>query len=45
MGPRYEKGIKLLESIQRRATKKGLEDKLHEEQLRSLGMLIPEQRS
>ena len=45
--PQDYKDIKLLESIQRRATKmgKGLEGKVYEEQLRSLGLLSPEQRS
>ena len=38
--PQYKKDIKLLESVQRRAAKmlKGLEGKLNEQQLRSLGL-------
>lgn len=44
--PPYKKGIKLLESAQRRAMKmeKGLEGKVSEEQLRSLSLLSPGQR-
>jgi len=45
--PQWRKGIKLLQSIQRRAIKmvKRLNGKVCEEQLRSLGMLSPGQRS
>jgi len=45
--PQYKQDIKLLECGQRRATKmgKGLEGKMYEEQMRSLGLLSPEQRS
>jgi len=45
--PQWRKGIKLLQSIQRRAMKmvKSLNGKVCEEQLRSLGMLSPGQRS
>ena len=44
--PQY-KDVKLLYSVQRRAmkTEKGLEGKMCEEQLRSLGLPCPEQRS
>ena len=44
--PQYKKDIKLLENIQRRAVRivKGLEGKMYEEQLRSLGFFSPEQR-
>ena len=43
----YKKNVKLLESVQRRVTEmvKGLEGKVCEEQLRSLGLPSPEQRS
>ena len=43
--PQYKRDIKLLESVHRRATKivKGLEGKMYEKQLRSLGLFIPEQ--
>ena len=42
--PQYKKDIKLLENIQRRATKvvKGLEGKVCEEQLRSLDLFRAE---
>lgn len=45
--PQYKKGIKLFESIQRRAKKmgKGLESKIYGKQLRLLGLLGPEQRN
>ena len=45
--PQYEKDIKILESIQRRATMtvKGLERNLYEKQLHFLGLLSAEQRS
>ena len=43
----YRKDMKHLEQFQRRATRmvKYLEDKMYEEQLKSLGVLSPEQRS
>jgi len=45
--PQHKKDIKLLECDQRRATKmeKGPPGLVYEEELRSLGLLSPEQRS
>ena len=45
-GPQYEEDMKLLESLQRRAAKmvKGLETKMYEGYLKSLGLFNPEQR-
>ena len=45
--PQHQGDIKLLDSVQRRDMKmgKGLEGKVCEEQLRSLGVLSAEQRS
>ena len=45
--PQYKKDIRLLEGIKRRTVKtvKGLEGKMYEEQLSSLGLLSAEQRS
>jgi len=45
--PQYKKDIKLLDTFQRKATEvvKGLQGKIHEEWLRALGVLSPEQRS
>ena len=42
--PQYEEDMKLLESVQKRATMmvKGLEEKTYEEQLRSLCLFSPE---
>ena len=47
LASQYKKDIKLLKSVQRWTTKmvKGLEGKVCEEQLRSLGLLSLEQRS
>lgn len=47
MEPRYERDIKLLESIQRRTEMmvEGLESTVCEQQLKSLGLFSPEQRS
>lgn len=44
--PEYRKNIKLLENVQKRASKaaKGLEGKMDEELLRSLGLPSPEQK-